>query len=113
MIYCLIGSLCFFTLSVLHPIHTSVCSIDYNNKTRSFEIIQKIFVNDLEVAIEKKFHTTLKLGTVNELKESNKFIDQYVNSNYILTVRNKTLQMQFIGKEIEGDDIWVYYEIKK
>ncbi|MEO1098652.1 MAG: DUF6702 family protein, partial [Bacteroidota bacterium] len=38
-------------LSILHPLHVSVCEIEYDSNKKSLEIIQRIFLDDLESEI--------------------------------------------------------------
>ena len=34
-----------------HPLHVSVCEIAYNQESKALEIIQRVFIDDLEMEI--------------------------------------------------------------
>ena len=40
---------CFF-----HPIHVSVTEIEYNEKNKSLQIISRIYIDDLELSVQKQ-----------------------------------------------------------
>jgi hypothetical protein len=43
--------LCF--ISCLHPIHVSVTEIEFDEKDKALEIMMRIFIDDLEVALRQ------------------------------------------------------------
>ena len=46
-----------------HPLHVSVTNIDFNNEAKTFQIASKIFINDIEEVIYKKYN--LKINEIN------------------------------------------------
>lgn len=92
-----------------HDFHTSIAEIEYNTKSRAFEVSLRVFIDDFEKA----------LGSISGKKElldkSNKhhaLIMQYLNQHfYILNRRGKKKKMTLIGKEFKVDAMWLYIEI--
>ena len=46
-------------LSLFHPFHVSVCDVDFNEETKSIQLSQRIFLDDFEQALNKKYEINL------------------------------------------------------
>ncbi|MEH0157008.1 DUF6702 family protein [Limibacter armeniacum] len=99
--------------SALHPLHISVTNIDYNGENNSLEITHKIFMDDLEQAIEGIGGPKLQLGTKFEHPESEKWLSQYLQQHFTLTVNNKEVAFNYVGREADLSAIWIYREVLK
>ena len=49
----------FITIGDIHPIYISSTEVDYNTKAKSIEISVKIFVDDLEPVLSKKYNSKI------------------------------------------------------
>jgi hypothetical protein len=94
-----------------HPIHIAVCELNYNKQQRSLEISHKIFYDDLETTINKRYDVKLNLNTPKELPNADEYIHKYITTSFIIRQQGKILPMTYVGKEYEQDAVWVYYEI--
>lgn len=93
----------------LHNFHVSIAEVDYNTSSKSFEVSLKVFTDDLEKALGRKY----QLGRVylNKSKKYNEYIAKYIKANfYILNSKKQKIKMSFLGKELENDVIWIYFE---
>jgi len=99
-----------------HPVHISVTNIDYNSKNNEFEIKIKLFVSDLETALNQINKESMNFGNLNENKKSQQFIEKYINNNLSITLYSKTVskkKLKFIKKELTSDNsIWLYFVTK-
>jgi len=104
----------FISLSFIHPIHISLTNIDYNENTKSFTIAIKIFTDDFESILKKKYGIDIKMN--NEFDEnSKKYINKYITENFDFTINNKKVaasQLNFLRKETNFEAVWLYYELK-
>ena len=94
-----------------HPFHVSISTFQLNQKTRNLEITMKLFTEDLESVIETNELPPIKLGSKNEYIKSDSLIFDYLRANINLSLDNKQVYSQWVGKEIENDITWCYLEI--
>lgn len=96
-----------------HDIHLSMSEIRFNEATSSFEVAIKIFIDDLELAIEKQEHVTgLKIGTEKEASGADQYISAYLERHFSITIDGVKLTPDFLGKEVTDDllAVWCYVE---
>jgi hypothetical protein len=80
-----------FTLAfTAHKYYLSLTQIEYNKNQNSLEVIINVFMDDIELAINKK----------------------YLRENLRFSINNKLVDYSFIGKEYEGDLVYFYLEVK-
>lgn len=94
-----------------HPLHLSVSDIKHNPEAKSLEIIQRLFVDDLEDALRHK--NTGKVNILNpaDPDRMSALISQYVQQHFQLHLNGKQAPVKFLGYEIEGDAVWAYMEV--
>ncbi len=95
-----------------HDLHLSLCELRFNEKSSSYEVAIKIFIDDLELAIGKKGVKGLKIGTPNENASANDHITSYLDTHFSIKIDGVRLKVDFIGKEITDDKlaVWCYVE---
>ena len=97
-----------------HPIHVSVCEIDFNDKARSLQISQKIFLDDLELDIRQfKNSPRLNLLSPGEGQTTDDLVKEYLLANLKLQVSGKDRTIQYLGHEVEAEAIWCFLEVEK
>src|SRR5688500_11080522 len=96
-----------------HDIHLTLCELRYNEASSSFEIAIKIFIDDLELAIQKDGKKDFRIGSKNEDGIVDEYIASYLNKFFSIEIDGIKLQGDFIGKEIIEDHlaVWCYIEI--
>lgn len=107
--------LTFFLASVsftTHKFYVSVTQVNYSENDKSLQITTRIFIDDFEDALKKKYGTTLRLATSDELANSNSFIKEYLVQNLTIRVNGKAVTPVFIGKEYENDVVKCYLEVE-
>jgi hypothetical protein len=95
-----------------HPFYISVCQIDHNPDQSALEITFKIFTDDLEQALEAQGTGALRLGTPEESREADQCIRRYLENHVDIAVNGKPATLNYLGKEIEADVVWLYVESK-
>jgi len=94
-----------------HPVHISLANIELNNKTDQFDVIIKVFTIDFEDIMKRKYQISLNLGNVNELKQANEYIINYLEKNLKISYHtNFTYEpkFKFTRKEIVDEFTWIY-----
>ncbi|MCS6969133.1 MAG: hypothetical protein RMJ44_10600 [Cytophagales bacterium] len=97
----------------LHPIHISLCEIRFNPSSKQLEITHKIFIDDLENALEHHYQLRTYLATAKEHPDSEKLIERYLRQRFECTANNKPVQWKYLGREYELDAIWIYLEAEQ
>lgn len=100
---------------LVHPFHVSVSDIKYKEDQKAIQISTRIFLDDLELALQTytgndKLDITDKANW--ELVKTS--LKEYVLQNLQLwDEKDKEYQLNYIGAEIEEDVMWCYVEIEK
>lgn len=94
----------------LHAFHVSVCEVYHNPKTQSLEISMKIFIDDLELAIQKSGHSDFKLLDTEEENVEKIIIEAYLIDHFQITINGKKTNLEFVGFEFDADAILCYFE---
>lgn len=99
----------------IHDLHLSLCELRFNEESSTFEVAVKIFIDDLELALQKDGISNLYIGTDRESELANEVIASYINKHFTIDIDGVRLTADFIGKEITEDlfAVWCYIEFKK
>jgi hypothetical protein len=93
-----------------HPFHLSVTDMKYNTKERNVEISTKLFINDLEDIVKKKYGKKLDLFLHADDTESKNLLQQYIQQNLYISLDNKNVSFTLLGSEREDNALWIYLE---
>lgn len=99
--------------SLLHPIHISLCEMNHNAAARRIEITHKIFIDDLQDALEKHYKIRTHLATSKEHPEAEKLIEQYLQMQFQCKINGQSVRWKYIGREYEIDACWIYLEAEQ
>ena len=81
----------------IHDIHVSLCDINISDKHQRTEIILKIFLDDLEAAIQ--YSEPLKILTPKEHHDADSLVAQYIQRQFKIS----GLSYTYLGKEASED----------
>ena len=74
------------------------------------EVIINVFMDDIEIAVNKEYDVDLRLTTKQELEDVDIYFKKYLLKNLSFLVNDKPVEYSFIGKEYEGDLVYFYIE---
>lgn len=95
-----------------HKYYLSLTEIEYNQKNKSLEIITNVFIDDIELELNKVYKVDLKLNTPLQYKETNKVFSDYFSKKILLNVDGKECELNYLGIEFEADLVYIYHEVK-
>ena len=95
-----------------HPFYVSVCQIDHNPETDALEISFRLFMDDLEQALETMGTDLLRLGTEREAEKADLYISRYLARHVEIEISGRRVSAAFLGKEVDSDAIWCYLEVE-
>ncbi len=96
--------------SAFHPFHLSVTDMKYNVAEHNVEISTKLFINDLEDVLKKKYGKKIDLFLHADDVESKSFLQQYIQQNLSIAIDNKNISFTLLGSEREDNALWIYLE---
>jgi hypothetical protein len=100
-------------LLFLHPIHLSVSEINYSEKDKALQITSRIFLDDLELSIQKQLNKpNLDLLEPGKDLTTEKLISDYVLQHFSVKLDGKIQKLNFLGFEREDPAIICYIEIE-
>ncbi|MEZ5057069.1 MAG: DUF6702 family protein [Saprospiraceae bacterium] len=96
-----------------HPFHVSKCEVEFTKENPNVQIALHVFIDDLELALERHKHSNLQIGTLNEDPKSDEYILEYLRKSFMVEIQGKMLNYEMLGKEMTKDlaGIWVYLEV--
>lgn len=94
-----------------HKFYVSMYQINYNKKAKRIEITMRIFVDDLNTALEKKYHKKTFLGSKQESPEDEILLKKYLAEKCTLKINGVTKPMVYISKELEDNTLICYFKI--
>ncbi|ESU20143.1 hypothetical protein FCR2A7T_15570 [Flavobacterium cauense R2A-7] len=97
--------LCSFAL---HKFYVGIYQVNYVAKKKEIQITTRIFIDDLEKALEAKYKKKMYLATPKEISETNGFIKSYLDEKFHLKVNTSVKNLKFLGKETE-DNVLICY----
>lgn len=107
-------ALLFLTTSAftLHKFYMAVYQINYAPEKKMLQITSRIFIDDLNKALEKKYNKKLYLGTEKETAAELILVKEYLASHFSIKVNNHSKSMNFLSKEMDDDVLVCYWSIK-
>ncbi|WP_333854573.1 DUF6702 family protein [Epilithonimonas sp.] len=94
----------------VHPYHVGSMEFNYNQKSKSFEISGRFFMDDLENAINKKYEKNLHFLNPKSEKEMNEALKNYASEYVKLKVNNQFVKVKFIGYEEDKESVDIFLE---
>jgi len=104
---------CFILISNLHAFHVSVCEVYHNSNTQSLEISIKIFIDDLELAIQNQGNAEFKIVSVNKNNINNAPLKKYITDRFKVKINSNPIELDLVGYEINDNAVLCYFEGKK
>lgn len=95
-----------------HPYYMSVTEAEYKAAEKEIQISSKIFIDDLEYALEQEYKTKVEILKATDQKRNELLLTSFFQRHLKFTVDGKPMKVELIGFEREGEAIWTYLIIK-
>lgn len=99
--------------AIFHPFYISLTEIRYNEREKSLEIEQKIFWDDLEVALSKEYNQKVNFLQASDQAQLERMVREYLLANNSISVNGQVLSLDYLGYEVDEDAAWFYLEAKR
>ena len=94
-----------------HKFYVSVTSVEYVQAEESLQIISRIFIDDLESALQARYTFKAAMGTADESELVTESIQRYFNAKFTVFVNGKPREYTFVGKKYDRDQVICYLEV--
>ena len=95
-----------------HPLFVSVTTIEHNATSKTLEVSCKIFTDDLETVLRKKYAGKVDLLDPSLSTAMKTLVNNYIQKHLSINADGKATALQFIGFEQQEEGIISYFEIK-
>lgn len=96
----------------VHKFYMAIYQINYAPEKKMLQVTSRIFVDDLNKTLEKKYSKKSFLGTDKETAESIDLLKKYLAENFTVKVNGQVKTINFLSKEMDGDVLVCYSNIK-
>ena len=105
------GQFLLFLLLVFHPVHISVTNMEYNKGEKIFLVSFKVFTDDFETIVERKYGVNLNLGKEDELENADEYFSRYFRESFSFIVNGEELKEPvYLEKKMNDISVWLYYK---
>ncbi|MES1216306.1 MAG: DUF6702 family protein [Bacteroidota bacterium] len=94
-----------------HPFHVSVTEINHNAAEKTLEVSCKIFTDDFEDALTKKFKTKIDLVQPKDKAAMDKLLNEYIHEHLQLKADNNSVVLNYLGFEVEAEAVFIYLQV--
>lgn len=100
-----------FTKSeAFHPYHVGSVEINYNSKSRRFEVTGRFFLDDMENGLGKKYGGAFHFNDEKYKAKLNDALQKYCAEYFKLKADNKFLKINYIGYEEDQESVNIFME---
>lgn len=100
----------FFSFT-MHKYYVSLCEVEYLPEREVMQISLGLFIDDIELTLNKDYGKTLKLATPQEAENIDEMYLKYLNEHFRLVLNGTATPYTYIGKEYDDDIVRFYLEV--
>ncbi|MBK1898004.1 hypothetical protein JHL15_19720 [Chryseobacterium sp. YIM B02567] len=93
-----------------HPYHVGSVEINYNSKSKTFEITGRFFLDDLENALNKKYGKPFHFNDPKYKSQLDEALKNYCAEYLKLKGDSRFLKINYIGYEEDAESVNVFLE---
>lgn len=101
------------TSMTTHKFYVGIYQINHDAKKKMIQVTARIFVDDINDALEKKFHKKTYIGEKNESTEDENLLKKYLSEKFLLKVNGEKKLLTFLSKEMENNVLICYLNIRE
>ncbi len=94
-----------------HKFYVAIHQINYADGKKMLQITSRIFVDDLNAALEQKYKSKTMFGEKEESAADLELLKKYLAATFIINVDGKPVRMEYLSHEYEANVIIVYQRV--
>jgi hypothetical protein len=96
----------------IHKFYVSIYQINYVPQKKMLQITSRIFFDDLNDALKKKYNKSTHIGEQNESEEDVVLMKKYISDNFSIKINGQSKAINYLSKELEGNVLVCYHTVK-
>ncbi|TGD57744.1 DUF6702 family protein [Flavobacterium humi] len=96
----------------VHKFYVSIYQIQYAQEKKMLQITSRIFVDDLNTVLKRKYNKKTFLGEPNESQEDVALMEKYLLEHISIKINGHAKPIRYLSKEMEGNVLICYYNSK-
>jgi len=101
----------FSSFNSLHKFYVSVTQVDYVKTKNRIEITSRIFIDDFNKVLEKKYNKKIYLASNRQIEGAEKLVENYLKEKIKVMINKKPYDFQFLATEIDNDVLICYLKV--
>ncbi len=102
-----------FSGANIHKFYVGIYQVDYAKEKKMLQITSRIFIDDLNDALEHKYNKKFTIGEASETPEQTALMQKYLTENFTIRINGKTKPLNYLSKELENTVLICYFNIKE
>ncbi|WP_417356680.1 DUF6702 family protein [Flavobacterium sp.] len=100
------------TAAMAHKYYVAVFLVEHAPAKKQLQITARVFVDDLDAALSKKYDRELYLATKKEASGIDDYLAAYFSEKIKIKVNGSEKAISFLGHEIEDDVLIGYFTVE-
>lgn len=97
----------------VHKFYVAIYKVEFAPQKKMLQITTRIFVDDLNHALEKKYNKKTYLGEDKESENDLILLKKYLAEKFTIKVNGELKTMNFLSKELENNVLICYFNSKE
>lgn len=99
------------TSAAAHKFYVAVFQIEYAPAKKQLQITSRVFIDDLDAALSKKYGKKMYLCTTKEIPQATDYLKQYFTDKMHIKINGSAKALVFKMRETEDDVLLCYFTI--
>jgi hypothetical protein len=97
---------------VIHKFYVGMFQLNYVEPKKELQITTRLFIDDLNLALEKNYKKKTNLGEPNQSLQDVELLQKYILQKLKISSEGKNFKLQFIDTEIENNVMICYIKVQ-
>jgi hypothetical protein len=97
-----------FSSMTAHKFYVAIYQVNHAKEKKMVQITGRVFIDDINEAIEKKYRKKSSIALDNETPEEVELLKKYIAEKFKIKVNGQSKQLEFLSKESE-DNVLIFY----
>src|SRR5690606_25285776 len=99
------------TSMAAHKFYVAVFQLEYVPAKKEVQMVSRIFIDDLDNELSKKYGKKFYLCSAKEIKEADEYLRKYFSETLFVKLNGVPKNIKYLGRETEDDVLICYYTI--
>lgn len=101
-----------FSAFAVHKFYVGMFQLEFVAQKKELQITTRLFIDDVNDALEKKYHKRTFIADPKESKEDQISLQNYIVEKFKIKINNQSKAYFFLSKEVENNVLICYFKIK-